>query len=242
MDDREYSEEASGKRPLGMIVLLLIVVVACLTGATVFFVVSARANLEKRENLRCANNLALIVKAAIVYSNEHRFFPHMTALAKQNTKEQVSDAFRTLIYMGYLESPEVFCCPSSKAESPPSFELGQNPKLWDWSQSANSKVGGLPIHNSSKVSLFKNKELSYTYLKRKVYAPSARSDTMIFADKSTRAHQSKRRDFDGPGFHVAYGEGHVILEPIKKEINVTRARMRLYMEGGDPPRLPHDHH
>lgn len=167
---------------------------------------------------------------AILYSNEHRFFPHMMALAQPNSEEQVSDVFRTLVYMGYLENPKILHCSAYDDDGPTSFDVYKGPEHWDWGQSANSKPGGLPIHNSSKVNVFQNRELSYTYLRRKVNSSSARSDTMIMADKSILVTHRDYRGLINEGVNIAYGDGHIDFSRSNEEDLMRRLAARLHMK------------
>lgn len=158
----------------------------------------------------------------------------MSAFKTPHKEEDVSDAFRTLVFMGYLEGPEVFYCPASEDEKPPVLSPGQNPKFWDWSQTDNTNSELPPIQSSSKVPVFNNRELSYTYLKRKLNGGSMRSDTPVFADKATVDHSANSHSNHAHGFHVAYADGHVRFEETKNEAVMTRLSARLHLGSYDP--------
>lgn len=236
MDKPEVEEPLQGRSLKKMIGTFLAFVV-CNAGVVLLYVAYSWENNSTHQAQRCANNLRMIVQAAIQYSNEHRFFPHMTRLASPNTEEQVSDALRTLVVMGYLEHPELFHCSAFHDGHALHLE-SENPRLWDWSQSTNSNPSGLPIHNSSNLSVHHNKELSYTYLRRKVNSSSARSDTMILADKAIVTHINYR-GLPTHGIRIAYGDGHVRATRRPDEELLNKMWQRLHMPSDGPPKPPH---
>lgn len=180
---------------------------------------------------KCANNLKGLGIAMILYSNDYRYFPHMKPLDQPNTERDVSKVYRTLMYFKYVDDAEGFICPSSEDFFvQPSEEAVENPRIWGWEGAVSS--GEKPIFGADPdPELLANLELSYTYLRRRLNASSARSDTIISADKALRAdacnisETSSNPEIPGnhsDGFNVAYADGHVSfrvnaeLETMKK--------------------------
>lgn len=154
-------------------------------GSLAMFEATQTYALGKGTKARCANNLRGIGLGLIQYSNENRFFPHMKNLATPNDEKDVSKVYRTLIYFKYIDEPKAFRCPSNKTPYvKPGKAVLNNPKLFRWGSAKPGKNAKKPIFTKVDPGVFQNSQLDYTYLRKKVNSSSARSDTIIAADKA----------------------------------------------------------
>ena len=192
---------------------------------------------------KCSNNLKGIAIAMILYSNDHRYFPHVGSRAGENSPEDISTVYRKLVRRKYMDNTEAYICPSSEDFFiQPSNEVVDNPGLWSWSD----------VNNAAEApSVERNSELSYTYLKRRRSAASARSDTMLAADKALRGNTNVCDSGGLPsttsaayttvgnhtdGFNIAWADGHVTFVPTAETglMEELVDRMWVYRTGGDP--------
>src|SRR5437879_3419106 len=71
---------------------------------------------EKANQTKCTNNQRQIVLAALQYSGDKRFLPHITALSSLDggfATDTASRCIRALAFYNYDDNPEGFICPSS---------------------------------------------------------------------------------------------------------------------------------
>lgn len=227
----------------------LLVVIAIIGILATFLAPSLLSAKEKANKQKCANNLKGIGISLILYSNDYRFFPHMQALNTANTLSDVSRVYRTLIYFKYIDNAEAYICPSSEDFFvQPSDAVVDNPKLFLWDGGNASGVKPI-VSTDTDPDVMANPELSYTYLQRKVNASSARSDTLIAADKAVREDfnaagedaQDTATSVDGAtvgnhtdGFNLCYADGHVSFVPTAETGIMNRMVARLNMGAFDP--------
>jgi prepilin-type processing-associated H-X9-DG protein len=193
----------------GILMILLVVGILgfCVLGILASLLMPAliRAK-EQAGKAKCHNNIKGLEIAMIMYSNDYRFFPHMTSLKKRHTEEHVSDVYRTLIQLKYMDNSEVFICPQSEEIFiQPAQIVMDDPKLWDWNGVSGSAVPACKA--PSKLSVYDNNELSYTYMGKMLNASRARSDDVMIADKSMRVDSNGQGNHLG-GYNVGFADGH----------------------------------
>ena len=221
---------ASWKRILFILQIGLLLFV----GSIAFFASYGKNNRERSEKITCRINLQVLMIGMIQYSNEHRYFPHMTESSKPHTEQQVSDVFRTLIYYGYVGSAESYICPGSENKVAQRVDLSlKNCKQWDWQKSVNQGAAKPPIQSSSQLSVFDNNELSYTYSKKRMRG-GPRSGAIICADKAIGNSQTTAPSFHGNGFNVGYGDGHCLFHTVEDAEIMSDLKYRLVMGDFDP--------
>lgn len=228
--------------------LIELLVVIAIIGILASFLAPALQNGKKSAlKAQCANNLRGIGTALILYSNDYRFFPHMQALNTENSEADVSSVYRSLVYFKYIDNTQAYICPSSEDfHVEQSDAVVDNPKLWTWEGGQAS--GTKPIlDKNGDPGVMQNSELSYTYLRRKVNASSARSDTMLAADKAVSENQgfsgvnNQSTSTDGDtvgnhddGFNILYADGHVDFVVTAETGKMNRMVARLHMGSFDP--------
>lgn len=182
---------ASVGRKVLTLALICVPLFICVPGitATVLLPALRKAKMEARGRLsgnRCSNNLRLLGLAAIQYSDDKRFFPHVNALrtldggVDTNTSTKI---VRTLLTYGYHDQPEAWICPISYDTFVP--KSGQKP--WFWEGVSNPVAGSRsPLSDGSPdPTLEQTDELSYGWT-RKGMNRNVRSNALLAADRAVR--------------------------------------------------------
>ncbi|MCH7653638.1 MAG: glutamyl-tRNA reductase [Chloroflexi bacterium] len=84
--------------------------------AGLFLPVVLRGETERRNRARCANNLRQLGLAAIQYSDDKRFFPHVRKIRELDggyDSNHTPKTMRSLQWYGYHDNPEGWICSSS---------------------------------------------------------------------------------------------------------------------------------
>jgi prepilin-type processing-associated H-X9-DG protein len=224
--------------PLGqraaLVTLLGLGMLCCLVS---FFWPTLLSTEHGDRNMRCQNRLKRIGIGMILYSNDYKFFPHMAGATEHNNRRQISDVYRTLVQGQYIDlmDLEVFVCPNSDdfaaKYSTDTRDRASAAPTWDWR--GRTRTGQWAIQDSSKISVFSNSELSYTYRRSRLASSRARSDTMIAADKELK--DSAGRGKQSLGFNVGFGDGHATFIPVEDAHAIDRLFKILRMRTNQNP-------
>ncbi|MEZ0230280.1 MAG: hypothetical protein ACAI25_16780 [Planctomycetota bacterium] len=138
----------------------------------------------------CENNLRQIGMAALQYSDDKRFLPHIAALGSLDggyRSNTASRALRSLVHFAYIDDPDVFVCPASPdAASPVQPAAMADPRTFRWSSGDGAPLPSpIVAADVSDRPLNFATEISYGWARR-VLTTNARFDTFVAADKSMR--------------------------------------------------------
>ncbi len=210
---------------------IAIVALAVILGTSAAFVQVSLRRLERRgAPSKCQNNAKQLALAAIQYSDDRRWFPHVRGAKELDGDATTSDGprcFRALIALGYLDQPDLFVCPTSAdrvAVLPPS---GPGPVVFGWG-------GRLPETAASPIAapascdrpLTELTDLSFAYT-RAPLTSNASSRTPLLSDRRRGNHPEGQ-------LAVAFVDAHVELT---KDADKLAA---LDEEGGKLGLLPPD--
>lgn len=199
----------------------VLIVGACLFAAGVFGVTVAVTvpNLaEAAAQERCRTNLRTLGLAAITYSGDKRFFPHVRNIRDHDGDATTGDASRTvraLYAYGYLDSPETLVCPSS--DDAAAATTVTDPARWFWGGGSTPMAGVSPFTDGlDDPTLLEADELSYGWTRRGLSSGGARTIDVVAADRSLR--QAKlaglapgERGNHADGAFVVYADASVQL-------------------------------
>ncbi|MDF1667752.1 MAG: hypothetical protein P1V97_38805, partial [Planctomycetota bacterium] len=180
----------------------------------------------------CSAHLRSLAISCIFYGQNHGGSPHMAGKNEAQSEEQVSDAFQSLIYLKCADNSDVFVCPNSE-DFPIESDVQDPdfPRSWSWKGQRHSDLSKAPVHCSSKMSVFSNLELSYTMRRRLIDFKTARSDTMILADKALRTSESGNLGNHRDGFNIAFSDGHVEFYKLDDKVLLERLHFKLWVRG-----------
>jgi prepilin-type processing-associated H-X9-DG protein len=144
---------------------------------------------------RCARQLKGLGSAAILYSNDYRYFPHMVGPKVEHNPADVSKVFRSLLALKYIDSHESFLCPANH-KTPMKLDQSvlEKPKQFKWGQKSSSGNMKSPILDGQiDPSVFKNSQLDYSYRLKILAWNAAKSTTILMSDKTYQATPGKAR-------------------------------------------------
>jgi hypothetical protein len=171
-----------------------VVLVVIALGAAFFAPALFKAK-ERSGGPRCKNQLRQIGLAAIHYSDDLRFLPHVTRLQELDGDFQdagptsTTKSLRALMWHGYLDRPETLICGSSDyGWRPIESELTKgNMRYWFWggdhergNPGLTPFVDGLPDPSVEQV-----EDLSYGWT-RKGMNRNTRASSILAADRAVR--------------------------------------------------------
>ncbi|MDF1667513.1 MAG: hypothetical protein P1V97_37590 [Planctomycetota bacterium] len=236
-EDDSKDEDLPEHRNYGFRIVrgLLIIFVLCIVGLFVSFLLPAQLGGRPVVNkVACANNLRILGMAAMMYSADYHRFPHMTDADKAHSEENIPDVFRTLMQGQYLTDPTLFVCYSSSSEFPLPDNPGprpKDPKTWNWQGPAAPSAWA--VKTPGKISVFEHQHLSYTYRKRMLDS-SARSDSMLAADKVDRAPKAWVGNHEY-GYNTLFADGHVRFAETDNKVLMERLYYELRMKTNQNP-------
>src|SRR5271156_948180 len=115
MDQKETPHMAR-PREKGFTLIELLVVIAIIGILATLLMPALLKAKEKANQTKCSNNLKQIALAAVSYTDNYRYFPHITANTAQDggcSTVTACKCIRTLVFFNFLDNPESFICPSS---------------------------------------------------------------------------------------------------------------------------------
>jgi hypothetical protein len=146
----------------------------------------------KAESTRCANNLKQIGLAAIQYSDDKRFFPHIAPRDQLDggyTSNTAARVFRALVFYNYDDNPESFVCPSSPDQFVPLTQAAKTDLhafRWDGAEAA-AVSSASPLapwgEDAHDKPLTQMTDLSYGWTRRSLSSNSP-STSLLAADKA----------------------------------------------------------
>jgi len=151
--------------------------------------------------------------AAIQYSDDKRFFPHITKISTLDggcSTDVSARAVHTLIFYNYDDSPEGFICPSSPDQFKPlEPDARQDIRNFFWTGGAEPSASNLiysPLYQSGgaatgDVALTSMVDLSYGWTKRGC-TTNTQSTVFVLGDKSRVLTSTDSASTSGSGAHI----------------------------------------
>ncbi len=161
-----------------------------LIGASASALVPKRLRSRFAHSEQCENNLRQIGMAAVQYSDDKRFFPHIAALRSLDggyRSNTASRALRSLVHFAYIDDPDVFVCPASPdASSPVQPAAKADPSTFRWSSGDGAPLPSpIVAADVSDRPLNFTTEISYGWTRR-LRTTNSRGTDFVAADKSMR--------------------------------------------------------
>lgn len=221
-------------RKILVMVVVFVFMLICCTVALLLPIFMKPGKIQSNKT-KCSKKMQELAMACILYSQDFRYFPHMAAGNSDQGPTQISDAFRTLVNLKFLDSNKAFVCPSSTdLVTPMSDSAKADAKLWNWQGQVDLSLSPNSIRSPGSLSVFDNSELSYTLRKRRLTLSDATSSTMLLADKMLK--QGENKDSPGnhkDGFNVAYADGHVEFCSLEQRELLKRLQSELRIRNLD---------
>ena len=184
-------------RPNRSFTLIELLVVIAIIGILATLLMPALMKAKESANKsKCASNIRQMALGAASYAGDKRFFPHVQGLRTVDGDWTTTDQMRiyvAFVYFGYLDSNEVYICPSSfDLYNPMDGATIQDKRLWSFGGTASRNPQPMvsplaPGANPLGVAdaLDTSQEISYGWT-RKPMNNNTGSASMLGSDRALR--------------------------------------------------------
>ena len=147
----------------------------------------------------CGNNLKQIGLAALQYSDDKRWFPHVAAISSLDggyDSNTAARCLRSLVHFNYLDNPESFVCPSGiDSPAPLTTRQKMDIRLWSWKENADAEDATKPplVREDVNDRALNDPEmttLSYGWTRRGLTS-NTMSSIALAGDKARRQHDDQ---------------------------------------------------